>query len=267
MNLYHNGELYGKRSTLYHYDTSNSNVVVVNTEGNVVIPPFKSIEHIFPISNGLIPQQERWISELNGTSKSCSDGNDITHYFFYGSPKEITYYSSVTKENVLYSKAEVGLSFGIVKETVEPNLDDPAKSLVIDNDSLVNITAIDSDGNIVAGARDDRWALYINSSEVALPYTGILNKGDVITFTGNNVKYTVQRHKDEVATKSIQIPFGQFNELNNSSMILNGFGIVPFCMCREMKVWFESDGNIKHQLGALEPCELKDNPHVKITSS
>ena len=32
------------------------------------------------------------------------------------------------------------------------------------------------------------------------------------------------------------IPFGRFN---NSTQISDGFGIVPFCLCRTMRIWFD----------------------------
>ena len=257
--LYHDGGLYGKLSTLYHGDDT---VYVDGSDGDIIVPPFTSISHQFSISGGA-PQQERWVSLLNGLSVSCSGGQNNTITFKTTSPEETEFYSCTTKDLVLYSKAEVGLSFGIVWEVYKSTNDAPDK-LIIDVDSMVNITAKDSDGNIISGARDNRWALYINSVEYALPFTGILKKDDVVTFTGDNITYTVQRHKDEIAKKSIKIPFGRFN---NSTQISDGFGIVPFCLCRTMRIWFDNDGTRHYQLGILEPCELVDNPHVKITSS
>lgn len=261
--LYHNGQLYGKLSTLYHGDES---VYDANGEGDIIIPSYPVLQNRFKIV-GNVSEDERWISELNGSTLSCAYNTEHTLQFSAASPETIKYYSATRREIPFYSKCEVGLSFGIQSNQYITTGED-ATVIRVRTDSLVNITAVDSGDNIITGPHTDTWAVYINSVEIALPYTELIHEGDIISLTGDQVTYTIQRHENLPATSEISIPFGKFNTPTNDTIgVSYGFGIVPYCFCREMKVWFEPSGQVKYELGDINPCSLIDNDHVKITSS
>ena len=261
--LYHNGQLYGKLSTLYHGDES---VYDAKSDGDVVIPSYPVIQNRFRI-DGIVPEDERWISELDGSSLKCARGAENTLQFTSSSPETVKYYSATLRETPFYSKCEVGISFGIQTVQYIATIENDIR-IEVRTDSLVNITAVDSSGNVITGARTDNWGVYINSVEVALPYTELVREGDIISLTGDRVRYTVQRHENLPASSSVSIPFGKFNTPSNgTTTIRSGFGIVPYCFCRGMKIWFDPSGQKHYELEDIKPCSLVDNEHVKITSS
>jgi len=253
--LYHNGYLYGTLSTIYHDNSAVSEPLSV---GDIKLPTFDIIDDIFPLYDGGIPSQRKWVDSTDGTVYPI-DSSLPTAIMTNSDPSVTKMYSSTIREMYLYSKVEVGLSFEADEETM--TLVNQTKNISIATDTIVFITATNSSGSLISGAHDSSWNLKINNTYEALPYSAILHSGDIISVYGDNVTFNILRHIDNVAKKAISVPL-----IYEGSMIKRGIGIVPFCECSEIDISFDSSGNVSIVPGVADVCNLANNPHAKVTS-